>query len=84
VPYPLFIYLWYLSCPHHRHISLSTYLFLYRIQSSRHAWYDMYSTPDIFNIFFSSTQLSGKALSLRNTLSLSNLQLVGNINVHCH
>ena len=76
--------LWYLSFPHFKHISLSAYSPLYSIQSFRHAWYDMYSTPNIFNIFFASLQLPGKTLSLKRTLSLNNLQLVGNRNVQCH
>ena len=37
----------------------------------------------IFNNLFASLQLSGKTLSLERTLSLNNLQLVGNINVQC-
>ena len=41
---PLFFDLWYLSCPHFGHISLSTYSPLYRIQSFGHAWYDMICT----------------------------------------
>ena len=69
----VFFYLSYLSCPHFRHISLSAYYPLYRIQSFGHAWYDMYSTPNIFNNFFASSQLLGKTLSLRRTLSLNNL-----------
>ena len=47
-----FFYLSYLSFPHFRHTSLSTYSPLYIIQSFGHAWYDMYSTPNIFNNFF--------------------------------
>lgn len=37
----------------------------------------------LFNIFLASAQLLGKPLLLESTLSLNNLQLVGNINVHC-
>jgi len=70
---PFLFDLWYLSCPNFRHISLSTYSPLYRIQSFRHAWYVMYSTINIFNIFFASSQLSGKTLSLARTLYLNNL-----------
>ena len=52
---PLFLDLSYLSCPHFRHISLSAYSPLYIMQSFGHAWYDMYSTPNIFNSFFASS-----------------------------
>ena len=54
---PFFFYLSYLPCPHFGHFSLSTYYPLYRIKSFGHAWYDMYSTPNIFNNFFASSQL---------------------------
>ena len=70
---PLFFYLSYLSCPHFRHISLSAYYPLYIIQSFGRAWYYIYSTPNIFNNFFASSQLLGKTLSLGRTLSLNNL-----------
>jgi hypothetical protein len=40
--------------------------------------------PTFFSIFFSSMQLSGKTLSLGSTLSLSNLQLLDNRNLHYH
>ena len=63
----------YLPCPHFGYISMSTYSPLYRILSLGHAWYDMYSTSNIFNISFASLQLSGKTLSFRSTLSLNNL-----------
>ena len=46
----------YLPCPHVGHISLSAYFPLYRIQSLWHTCYGMYSTPNIFNIFFSSLE----------------------------
>ena len=62
----IFYYLWYLSWPHFGHISLSEYSPIYIIQSFRHAWYDMYSTPNIFN-FLASSQLLDKTLSLRRT-----------------
>ena len=44
----------------------------------------MYSTPNLFSILFTSAQLLGKPLLLGSTLSLNNLQLVRNRNVHCH
>ena len=66
---PFFFDLSYLSCPYFRHISLSPYSPLYRIQSFGHAWYDMYSTLNIFNNFFASSQLPCKTLSLGRTLS---------------
>ena len=65
---PFFFYLSYLSCPHFEHISLFSYSPLYRIQSFGHAWYDMYSTTNIFNNLFVSSQLPGNTLSLRRTL----------------
>jgi hypothetical protein len=63
---------------------LYSYSPVYRIQSFGHASYDIYSTPNIFNNYFSSSQLPGKTLSLGRTLSLNILQLVGNINVQGH
>ena len=44
----------------------------------------MYSTLNIFIIFFAFVLLLGKPLLLRITLPLNNLLLVGNRNVHCH
>jgi hypothetical protein len=37
-----------------------------------------------FSTFSLPLATIGKTLSLKSTLSLSNLQLVGNRNVHCH
>ena len=44
----------------------------------------MYSTPIFFNICFESSQPLGRIVSLGSSLSLSDLQLVGNKNVQCH
>ena len=63
----------YLSCPNSRHIYFSPYFYLYRINALGHACYDIYSTTNIFNILFSSSQLPGKTLSFRSTLYLNNL-----------
>lgn len=73
----------YLSCSHFGHLSLSAYESLYRIQSFGHVWYVMYSTTNLFHILFASMQLSGKPLLLENNLSLNNMYLAGDKNVHC-
>ena len=38
----IFFYFWYLPFPHYRHISLSPYSSMYRIQYFEHVWHDMY------------------------------------------
>ena len=73
-----------LSCPNSKYISLSLNLPLLRMQSFMQARSKSHYSTNIFSGLFALLELSRRPFSPRSTLSLNNLQLVGNMNVHYH